>query len=208
MPIVAIIDVIASRKLENESRKKLINDLDSLLKEFNKAWRNKLIAKSTITGGDSIEVAARSWIPIISLLHALLLLNIKFRVSIGAGELNIIRKHADECDGPAFWKARDALEKAKSRDIPIVYSLDKTANDLEREDVKKLTLAYSLLLKMSHIQRKYCYDFIWRNKTITEIARKYGTTKSNISMTIKKSMCRLLKRVILGDSKGKIVSRI
>ncbi len=203
VPIIAIIDIIASRELDNTSRRKLIDELDNLLKSFNKTWKEKLIAKSTITGGDSIEIAAKSWIPIFNLLHALLLKNIKFRVSIASGELNIIREHADECDGPAFWKAREALEKAKRRDIPVVYSIDTTPSELEKEDVKKFVLAYSLLLKMSDIQRKYCYELIWRNRNITEIARKYGTTKSNIGTTIKKSMCRVLKAVIIEETQKK-----
>jgi len=202
MPIVAIVDIVASRELTSRDREKLVSRIESLVNEFNDKWRSELVAKGAITGGDSVEITSKSWIPIIHLLHSLLLINNMFRVGIGAGKITLIREYADQCDGPAFWKAREAMNAAKSQDLPIIFSIDKTASRQEGEDVKKLVLAYTLLLKMSSSQRKYCFDYIWENKKITEIARKYGTSKSNISISIKKSLCRSLKIVILNDLKN------
>jgi len=196
MPIVAIIDAIKSREIRRKKREELIRLIDDILEKFNKHWKEKLLAKASRTGGDSIEVLSNNWLSILHLLHTLLIHGIKFRVGLGAGEITIFRENADECDGPAFWSARKAVDYAKEKKLNGAYQLNQSIQLNEKNDVEKLLLSFALLLKMTKRQREICYKMLWENMTASKIADDYKITLSNVSISLKRSLCKLLSQVI------------
>lgn len=196
MPIATIVDIATSRQIPEKERRKMINHIDNLLQKFNERWQGEILAKAARTAGDSIEIVSEKWVPILHLLHTLLVNNINFRVGIGVGDVTILRERADECDGPAFWRAREALEEAKKENIESSYRIDEKAKGEEIHNAEKLYLTHLLLLTMSNKQRRYCYQMIWEEKNVTDIAKKERKTKSNVSVAIRRSKCKSLRRVI------------
>lgn len=196
MPIAAIIDIVTSRKISLNKRKKLMKTIDDLIQEFDNEWKKHLKAGTARTAGDSVEALSKNWIPILNLLHRFMIKDINFRVGFGAGAVNILRESADECDGPAFWAAREALNFATKNNLSASYSIGEGATEKEKCEIEKLYLSQIILLQMSQSQRKYCYMILWENAKLKDIARTYGTSLSNISITLKRAKCRHLKQTI------------
>lgn len=62
--------------------------------------------------------------------------------------------------------------------------------------LKQLVLAYAAILSMTKMQRIYCYDYLWHDRTITEIAEKYSVTENNVIITISRSLFKILKKIL------------
>jgi hypothetical protein len=111
--IAAIIDIVASRGANARERKKLDKEIRSLLDQTYHRFKEFFVAIPALTQGDSVELLVSSWHPIVFLFHRLLMEDLEFRVGLGTGEILLLKENADECDGPVFWNAREALDEIK-----------------------------------------------------------------------------------------------
>jgi len=197
--IAAIIDLIASRDASTRERREMDGKVRRLLEETYDRFTQDCEAVPTLTQGDSIELLVTTWQPIVFLFHRLLMERLRFRVGLGTGPVEIHKEHADECDGPAFWNAREALEELKgtkymSREAGFRLS-DRTSNT-ERQTVIISTLILASLLCLTATQLTHCYYHIWEEKSITEIAEIMKTTKGNVSRILGKTPCYILQKVM------------
>ncbi len=200
MPIAAIIDIIKSRKMRNSRRKYILDKIYKIIREMEEPERNNinsfLLAKPAITGGDSLEILAKNSKPILYILHRLLIHDIPTRLGIGTGKIYIIRESSDECDGPAFWAARQAIDEGRRKKTIVLVHAHDTSKRWEYFEAKFTASAFLFLNKMTPEQRKYCFHYIWKNMRIKEIAEKEKVSVSNISQIFKKASCRSLKHLI------------
>ncbi len=201
--LAAIFDLIRSRKLSDraEEIRGIIRRGMDLVEE---RWGQELAARPALTAGDSVEFLARDWRPLTFFFHYSLASNLRFRVGLGAGSVHLVRRFADECDGPAFWSARSALEALSSRRGRVsVLNLEvgEGADPDDERNIYVAALSMAVLAEMPGKRATYCFRRAWFGEKIEEIARRYGVSKGNVSKTLRSSGCFIISR-LLGDVRG------
>jgi hypothetical protein len=197
--IASIIDIVASRDATARQRRKLDREMRDLMDETYKRFKEYCVAIPALTQGDSIELLVNSWHPVIFLLHRLLMQRLEVRIGLGTGEIIVQNENADDCDGPAFWNAREALDEIKSRrymNKSAGFKIAERTLEVERTTVVNIILLFAALLGLSSTQLQHCFYFIWEKKRISEIAEAVKTTKGNVSRTLSKTPCYLLEEVM------------
>lgn len=113
-------DICDSRSLEAKDRAKLQKQLKSLLHSLNEEFAQSILSPFTLTLGDEFQAlfadATTLW-PALTTLQAELF-PVRLRFGFGLGEIvtDINRESALEMDGPAFYRARDAISFLKGRE--------------------------------------------------------------------------------------------
>ncbi|MFX1543760.1 MAG: SatD family protein [Promethearchaeota archaeon] len=197
--IASIIDIVASRDAPVGERRKLDRKIRGVIDETYKRFKEYCIAIPALTQGDSIELLVSSWQPIVFLLHKLLMDGLEVRMGLGTGEIIIHNERADDCDGPVFWNAREALDEVKSmtyKKRSASIKIDENASDKENSIVVNVVLFFASLLGLSTTQLQHCFYYLWEKKQISEIAKAVKTTKGNVSRTLSKTPCYLLQEVM------------
>ena len=110
--IVLIGDIINSRRLHD--RAKVQERFHFALDQVNNKCAGQLVSIFTITHGDEFQGALKQGIGLLGIIDgiSLALLPIKLRYGIGIGEVTtkIDPTNSYTADGPAFWKAREAID--------------------------------------------------------------------------------------------------
>ena len=197
--IAAIIDIVASRDASVPERRKLDRDVRGVIDETYKRFKEYCVAMPALTQGDSIELLVNSWQPIVFLLHKLLMKDLEVHVGLGTGEIIIHNEKADDCDGPAFWNAREALDEVKHMKHmkrSASFKIDENAPNNEKTMIVNVVLIFTNLLSLSTTQLQYCFYYIWDKNQISRIAKDVKTTKGNVSRTLSKTPCYLLEEVM------------
>lgn len=197
--IAAIIDIVASRDVDVRERTRLDKELRNLLDQTYERFSEYCAAIPALTQGDSIELLVGSWHPIVYLIHRLLMEDLELRVGLGTGGIIIHKENADECDGPAFWNAREALDEIKSMKYmkrSAGFKIDEGTSNDEQNAVVSSLLFFTTLLGLSTSQLRHCFHYIWEKKRVTEIAEVTKTSKGNVSKTLSKTPCYLLEKVM------------
>jgi hypothetical protein len=197
--IASIIDIVASRDVTVRQRMKLDREIRDLIDETYKRFKEYCVAIPALTQGDSIEVLVSSWHPIVFLLHRLMMEDLEVRVGLGTGDVIVLNENADDCDGPAFWNAREALDEIKRikyMNRAAGFRIDEKASYKENNTVINSIFFFTTLLGLSTTQLTHCYYYIWEKKRVSEIAETVKTTKGNVSRTLSKTPCYLLEEVM------------
>ncbi len=197
--IAVIIDIVASREFTARKRKSLDKKIRKILIEMYNRFTKNCLAVPSLTQGDSIELLVNNWLPIIFILHRLLMDDLELRVGLGTGKVIVHNEDADECDGPVFWNARQALDqvkRAKYMKSPVGFIFDKRTSNKEENIVINSILFLTTLLGLSPVQRRYCFHYIWEEKSVSEIAMTVKTSKGNVSKTLSKTPCYLLEKLV------------
>jgi len=197
--IAAIIDIVASRDADVRERRRLDKEIRGLLDQTYERFKEYCLAIPALTQGDSVELLVRSWQPIVFLFQRLLMEELEFRVGLGTGEVTLHKEIADECDGPAFWNAREALDEIKNTKYlnrSAGFKIDEKTSNHEYNAVVNSILFLTTLLGLSTTQLRHCFYYIWEKKRISEIAKAVKTSKGNVSKTLSKTPCYLLKEVM------------
>jgi len=197
--IAAIIDIVASREVTARDRRTMDREIRSLLLKTYDRFKEYCPAIPTLTQGDSVELLVTNWLPIIFVFHSLLMENYDLRVGLGTGKIIVHNESADECDGPVFWNARqavDEIKRAKYMKSPAGFKLDKRTSSNETNAVTNSILFLTTLLGLSSAQLQHCFHYIWAEKSISEIVEAVKTSKGNISKTLSKTPCYLLEKVV------------
>lgn len=197
--IATIIDIVASREANVRERKKLDKEIRSVLDQVYQLFKKYCVAIPALTQGDSVELLVSSWQPIVFLFHRLLMEDLEFRVGFGTGEITLHKENADECDGPAFWNAREALneiKRMKYMNRSAGLNIDEKTSKNEENAVVYSILFLTTFLGLSTTQLQHCFHYLWEKKGISEIAHAVMTSKGNVSKTLSKTPCYLLERVM------------
>ncbi|NIQ05279.1 MAG: hypothetical protein GWO20_05995 [Candidatus Korarchaeota archaeon] len=158
----------------------------------------KLILPSepAIIAGDSIELVTEQWWIPVYLFHRLLLFQLPLRGGIGTGKIHILRKKADESDGPVFWSAREALDQAKKRGKEVHLHYGEGTSSHDKLEGIKAFLSMGILLNMTDTQRNLAFPWVWERKKITEISEMQETLKANVSITLSRSHAYIIRRLL------------
>ena len=197
--IAVIADIMSSRGVDTRERQKMDGAIRDLLHHTYDRFQDFCLAIPALTQGDSIELLVNSWQPVVFLFHNLLMEDFEFRVGFGTGEVIIMKDNADECDGPVFWNAREALDEIKTAIYMSSFAGFKFAentSDKERNIVINAILLYVTFLGLTTTQLRYCFHYIWKRERTTEIAEATGTSKGNVSRILGKTPCYLIEKVM------------
>ncbi len=197
--IAVIIDLIASRAAKASERRSLNKKIRKVLSDTDRRFAEFCVASSSLSKGDSIELLVTDWHPIIYTFHRLLSENIRFRVGIGTGKIDVLADSADKCDGEGFWNAREALDETKKKKYlqgTASFRLARRTKCSEEKMVLNSILFLATLLSLTHTQLRFGFYYLWENKQITDIARTVETSKANVSKVLSKTPFYLLRDVI------------
>ena len=197
--IAVIADIMSSRGVDTRERQKMDGAIRDLLHRIYDRFQDFCLAIPALTQGDSIELLVNSWQPIVFLFHNLLMEDFEFRVGFGTGEVIIMKDNADECDGPVFWNAREALDEIKTTrymSSSAGFKFAENTSDIEHNIVINAILLYVALLGLTTTQLRYCFHYIWKKKHTTEIAEVTGTSKGNVSRILGNTPCYLIEKVM------------
>ena len=202
MPVAVVVDLSGSREMEIQRKVRLYGEIRKLLSESYHKFLGECLVRPALTAGDSVEFLVGWWRPPTFFLHALKVSfpDVEFRVGVGAGEVHVLGESADECDGPAFWRAREALEDLKlvrgvGRESVIDLKVDPSADPSDVHLAGVISLTVGLLASMSKRKLIYCYHHAWSGKKMSDIARELGVTRGNVSKVLRGTDCHLLARL-------------
>jgi len=145
--LVLIGDIVASRN--SARRHDLQEQMKAVFAEFNQNNAG-LVSPYTLTLGDEFQVvfnqADRVFTDIFAIL-AILPTKVRFSLGLGAITTDLNPAQALGMDGPAFYNARNGINKLKKQGDHL-YNLEGLADDLQ-------TMANAVLRLLSHTSKKW-----------------------------------------------------
>lgn len=177
-----IADLVASRKFQGTRRQRLQDEVSTLLKDLNRAYRQKIVSKFVITAGDEFQglLGDPTCIPDIIWDVEMRLDTVSTRVGIGYGALDTqLNEFASGMDGPVWHKAREALtESEKSHGLGGVF---RGFGEKEDDILNALSkLLRSLRARLSAKQR-LVLDLLRKSPNQAAVAVELGITPQAVS---------------------------
>ena len=114
--IALIGDLIESKQLKN--RKQAQKDLQDMMAVLNQDYRDYLVSPFTVTTGYEFQALLRPNPKIMQFLDQIALgfpHSIRFGLGLGEIVTDINREQSIGADGPAYWRARAAIEGIKNK---------------------------------------------------------------------------------------------
>lgn len=198
--LLAIIgDIIDSRNIKN--RNKIQKDLNKVLNDLNKNYEKYIISKWTITLGDEFQVLLKPNLEIFKMLDYISykIDPVKIRFGLGLGEISTDINHEKSIgsDGPAYWRAREAIEFIHENEnyanSNILFKSDK-----EDDDIINNLIYYTEWMKenWTDTQREILYTLLDKdiyndNFKQKDLAKDIGISESAMSRRISSSGIRL-----------------
>ncbi len=117
--LLAIIgDIIDSRNIKKRSEIQI--KLNKVLANVNKDYKEYLVSKWTITLGDEFQVLLKPNLEVFKMLdyisYKMYPVKIRFGIGLGVISTNINYEKSLGSDGPAYWRARAAIEFVHEND--------------------------------------------------------------------------------------------
>lgn len=110
--LATIGDIVDSKSISN--RNEIQIKLNEVLKKVNKDYKKYIVSKWTITLGDEFQVLLKPNLEIFKMLdyisYKMYPVNIRFGIGLGEIFTDINYKKSIGSDGPAYWRARQAIE--------------------------------------------------------------------------------------------------
>lgn len=187
---VAIIgDIRGSRSLTQ--RREIQENLGIILQEINEGFEADIAAKFLITLGDEFQgllFDGRSLLKIIEKIK-ISLYPVTFRFGIGMGRIttDIYPEMALGADGPAFYRARSAIELLKeneSKKKAVLSDLSFRFEEKNSTTERLLNTAFTLLYSLEHTwtdrQREIITDQLFHQDGQKASALRLGITQSAV----------------------------
>lgn len=118
--VVAIIaDLVGSRKLTPVRRRSTQLMLDRLMQTLNATYAHEMLAEFVVTLGDEFQGVLRSEAKLAAILQDIqgTLDEVPIRIAVSRGRISTaLKTKAIGSDGPAWYNARDLLEKMRKLD--------------------------------------------------------------------------------------------
>ena len=200
--IALIGDLIESKQLNN--RKQAQQELQELMAVLNQDYQAYLVSPFTITTGDEFQALLRPNPEIMQLIDQIVLgFTHPIRFGLGLGEIvtEINREQSIGSDGPAYWRARTAINAVHEKND---YGSSRIAVSLGDEELSQavntvLAAASFIQSKWNTSQREvlermlteYIYD---ENFSHGEIAELLQISPSALSKRLKSSGLKIYLR--------------
>lgn len=117
-PVYAVLigDIVRSRRLGRAERTRAQAQLKAILLRVNRDAKKSICTPLQFTGGDEFQGVLRTPLPVFAMITRIreALSPVPVRFGIGIGEITTpLSRRPQEMDGPAFHRARNALERSK-----------------------------------------------------------------------------------------------
>ncbi len=115
---ILIGDMIDSKKINYEQRRKIQSSLKECLDRINIKYSEYLVTEMTITLGDEFQGMFRNIDKIFEIITIInVSFNVYFRYGIGIGQnyTDLNNKISIGMDGPAWWEARNNIEEIRNK---------------------------------------------------------------------------------------------
>jgi hypothetical protein len=191
---IAIIGEIKnSKKIEN--RNEIQIKLENVLKKINSSYSDQIASNFTITLGDEFQGLLSESSNVMYILSEIekALYPIKFRFGIGIGTITtrINRELAIGADGPAYQRARTAIDKVRRNERK-----NQTSNEYIRVEtsnsgdlrLRELNIILSLTAVISdswtNRQREVIWTMLFHSKSQSEVAKLLGLSQSSFQKSL------------------------
>lgn len=193
-PYIAIIgDIKASRKLENREVDQ--EKLKETLYEINKKYFEDIASKLTITLGDEFQGLLCRGVNVMTIILEIerKMYPIRIRFGIGIGEITtgIDPELAIGSDGPAYYKARSAIEYLKQNEKRKQAGKADTRLEIDGEKRAAADLINTILSLMTVIknswsdrQRQTIWDMLEHQDNQSGVAQRLGITQSSVQKNL------------------------
>lgn len=194
MYIVIIGDIIASKKLSN--RAEVQDHLEKVLKQINNEYQDFIASKFIITIGDEFQGVLMEGAKLLEIIDKIRFMmdeiNLRFGIGIGDIYTKINYELSIGADGPAYWKAREAINyihehndfkrtnlriEADQIECNLINELlglcgyiESTWQNSQQDLIKKIILKYGYDLKIKQV----------------EIAKDFELSTQNVYLRLKK----------------------
>lgn len=192
---VVIADIVGSRQVKD--RAALQAKFEALVSELNTVFQDEVAAGFLVTLGDEFQGVLKSPRRCLDLaIHcALALYPVKIRFGIGVGPIDTmpLKEVALGMDGPAFHRAREAVEAARARKLMAVAVTPDPGVDAV------LTEAVAVVARIMDgwtPRQRQAVTALRELKMQRLVAERLGVAPAAISQRLDKAMWREIERLI------------
>lgn len=184
---VLIADIISSREIEN--RERVQDNLEMILDRLTEDEDRGLISSPSITRGDEFELAfedASKCFKTFREIEREFYPN-KLSGGLGFGELDTgVRESTSEMDGPAFHRARNALEDTINAKEKPVFLIRCDDEDFTETLNSFFHLLYSVKNDWTKREREFAEYYLSRKGEVTheKIGKHFEVGRSSVSRTL------------------------
>jgi len=114
--VVLIGDIVRSRRLGKSKRARIQAQLHKTLVQINRDFKESICTPLQFTGGDEFQGVFKTAAPVFEVIKQIrdVMSPVSIRFGIGIGEITTpLSDQPQAMDGPAFHRARDALDRAQ-----------------------------------------------------------------------------------------------
>jgi len=132
--VVLIGDIVRSRRLGKNRRARIQAQLAKTLVQINRDYKKGIRTPLQFTGGDEFQGVFETAVPVFDVINQIreVMSPVSVRFGIGIGEITTpLADQPQAMDGPAFHRARDALERAQEFVGQVCVSSGKPEQDEE-----------------------------------------------------------------------------
>lgn len=215
-PYIAVIgDIKGSKKIDNRSE--VQRNLKKVLEEINKKYKNDISSKFILTLGDEFQGLLCNGINIMNILteieRKMYPVRIRFGVGIGRITTDVNKEMALGADGPAYYKARDAIEYIKNNekkkqaiatDIRFEVESDNQATTMMINKI--LALMKAIEESWSDRQREIIWDMLEHQDSQIDVAKRMNIQQPAVQKSFSKSKYYAYKDAL--DTIGKALEEI
>jgi plasmid maintenance system antidote protein VapI len=197
MHYIALIgDIVDSRFL---AHRKLTQDkLETLLEEINSSYSHSIAAKFLITIGDEFQglLHPTSDAYVIATKICEQLYPIKIRFGLGYGQISTsLKEFSLGMDGPAFYQARNALDRLKNSKESAIFLAASTKDKADLKAINALFTSLFLLKQFWPENFHKSLPLLRSNYTQQEIAEALEITQGAVSRMTQRSKWRVFKEI-------------
>ncbi len=174
-------DIDHSRQFSPSERKHIQKQFQQAIEVINREFKHEIISHFLITLGDEFQGVLKSIVPSYQFVcrWTEILKPVNFSFGIGEGEIvTPLQKKALGMDGPAFHRARAALEEAKRKKQKIIYNTGDEKQEIVLNTIILLldTIKKGWTARQKEVIANYLH---YRKQNI--VAQHLKTTKSTVS---------------------------
>lgn len=215
-PYIAIIgDIKESKKIEN--RNEIQKKLNKILHDINEKYAKDISSKFIITLGDEFQGLLCNGKNITHMISEIerRMYPVKIRFGIGVGKITtqVNNEISIGADGPAYHKARAAVEYLKDREKrnqtnPADIRLETDTENLKSTNLVNAVLSLMAVIKesWSDRQREIIWDMLEHQDSQSDAAKRLGIKQPSVQKSLSKGKYYAYKEAAdtVGEALGEI----
>jgi len=186
-------DVIGSTDLKDW--RSVSSEINRLLKDLNKEFRDSILMDFHVTAGDEFQVALENPTSLLEAYRSLRLrMPVAFRCGMGIGGIEPHQGRDPSMRGQAFYRARRSIEVAKRLDRRSYIMT--SSSSTRRDKVLNALLAFIDDIEVHWTERQRTlstYYLLKGNPSLKAIATEFRVTPQSVSQTLRAARVTLIE---------------